>query len=145
MPYTGEVDRLGIPAPYECIYIRIESFTYKTFLARFQVHDEEAVLVSFVTVALHALPGNAFSIRRILRVCIITHHTFGDVYCFLGIQVIYIDIRVGRYGISQSRFFAAGISHLVRSRIPSQLFDTSPRFHRAFVRFSFQHIYDVGD
>ena len=117
----------------------------ETFLARFQVHDEEAVLVSFVTVALHALPGNAFSIRRILRVCIITHHTFGDVYCFLGIQVIYIDIRVGRYGISQSRFFAAGISHLVRSRIPSQLFDTSPRFHRAFVRFSFQHIYDVGD
>lgn len=55
MPYTGEVDRLGIPAPYECIYIRIESFTYKTFLARLQVHDEEAVLVSFVTVALHAL------------------------------------------------------------------------------------------
>ena len=41
MPYTGEVDRLGIPAPYECIYIRIESFTYKTFLARYKFNDNQ--------------------------------------------------------------------------------------------------------
>ena len=43
MPYTDEVDALGIFVPQEGVHVRFESFAYKTFLTGLEVHDKQAV------------------------------------------------------------------------------------------------------
>ena len=145
MPHTCKIDCLGIISPDKRIYIRLKCLADKTFLTGFQIHDKQAVQISFVTVTLHALPCNILAIRRILRVGVISLVFFGDIIRFLCIQIIHINIRIGRNRIFQPRFFTTGISHFVRSHIPCQLFNTAPRLHRTFVWFSFQYIYDIGN
>ena len=145
MPHTCKIDGLGIVAPDKRIHIRLKCFADKTLLSGFQIHDKQTVQISFVSIALHALPCNVLAIRRVLRIGVIPLVFFGDIIRFLCIQIIHINIRIGRNSIFQPCFLATGISHFVRSRIPCQLLNAAPRFHRTFVWFSFQYIHDIGN
>ena len=145
VPYTCEIDRFRIGTPDKSIHIRFESFAGKSFFARFEIHHHEPVLVGFVSVAFHTLPSDVFTIRWVLRVGVVSFVFFGYVYGLLGVQIINIDIGIGRDGVCQSGFLAASICHFIRSSVPSQLFDATPRFHRAFVGFTIQYVDNIRD
>ena len=145
MPYTGEINHLCICSPNKGIYIRFECLTHKTLLASFQVHDEQTVQIRFVTVTFHTLPGDIFAVWRVLRIGIISFVLFRDIFRFLGVQVINVNIGVGRNRIFQSCLFTASVSHFVRSCIPGKLLNATPRFHWTFIRFSVQDIHDIGN
>ena len=145
MPYTDEVDALGIFVPQEGVHVRFESFAYKTFLAGLEVHDKQAVQVGFVAVTFHALPGDVFAVGRVLGIRIISLVFFRDVFGFLGGKVVDINVGVGGNGIRQSGFLTACIGYLIRKRAPCQLLDTAPGLHRAFVWLSLKNISDIAD
>ncbi|WP_366535705.1 glycerate kinase, partial [Streptococcus pneumoniae] len=145
MPYAGEIDVLRIGTPYKSIYIRFECFAGKTLLAGFKVHDEQAVLIGLVAITLHALPSDVFTIGRVLRIGIISHHPFGDVYGLLRFEVVHVDVRIGRDGIFLTGFLSRGISYFIRSGVPCQLFDATKRLHGAFVRLTFEQIERLAD
>ena len=145
MPYADEVYALRVFVPQESIYVGFEGAAYETLLSGCKVHDEQAVEVCLVAVAFHALPGYVLAVGRILGIGIVPFVLFGDVFRFPGGKVIDVNIGIGGDGIGQSRLFAAGIGHFVRSRVPGQLLDTAPGLHRAFVGFAVQNILYVAD
>ena len=145
MPDTDEINILRVSIPQETIYVRFKFLADETFLTCFQIHDEEAVQVSFITVTFHALPGNVFTIGRVLGIRVIAFVFFGDIVCLLGCKVVDINIRVGGDGVCQTGLLAAGISHFISGRTPCQLLDATPRSHWAFVRFAFQYILYIVD
>ena len=115
---TG-VQTCALPiSPYKSIHIRFELTADETFFTGSQIHHEEAVLIGFVSITLHALPSDVFTIRRVLRIGVVTQIFFGDVVCLLRLQVVDVDIRIGRDSILQTRLFAAGVGDILRVGAP---------------------------
>ena len=135
MPYTGEIESLVIRSPAVAVYTRLEVFCNVSLLAVLQIHYAKAVAVAFVSVALHALPGNESAVGGELRVRVVTHVLVGSVFLaevagLLGFQIIQVNVRIGRDGVFQSSFLAAGICDGFGVRTPRKLFDATERLHR---------------
>ena len=115
MPYAGEVEGTAVVCPTIGIHTAFELFGHVSLLAAFDVHDAKAVAVAFVSVTFHALPSDVLTVRRESRVGVVTHvlvciaFLLAEVSGLLVFEVVEEDVRICRYGISQSFLFAASV------------------------------------
>ena len=155
LPYTQEEDASRVFIPQESVYIGLESLADETFLSGSTVHYTQAVEVCLIAVALHTLPCDVFAVRRILRIGVVARHfglTVGSFRILFAkvdeaafLYIVFIDIRVGRNSICQSRFHTAGESHFIRCGAPRQLLDAAERLHRTFIGKSFKDVFHITD
>ena len=133
MPYTDEVDALGIFVPQEGVHVRFK-LCLQNVSRRSRVHDKQAVQVGFVAVTLHALPGDVC--RREGD----SYHIpvfFRDVFGFLWRQGRRYKCRSWWKWHTPVRFsYGMYAMPPYRRRAPCQLLDTAPGLHRAFVWLS---------
>ena len=146
MPYAYKVQALGIIVPAIIIYARLECFGNIGFLFACQVHYAKAVAVTFVSVAFHALPSDVLAVGREFGVDVVTFVLIGVTLLFaqvggaFAIYIIKVDVRVGRNGISQALFLAAGVCYLFGIATPCQLLNAAERFHGGFKRLAFHNV-----
>ena len=131
VPYGG-IYNVCIICPEIGVHIRVDAFAQIGLLAARQVHDEQAVLVALVAVTLHRLPCDIFAVGRVGWIDVIAHHTFRQIRMRARAYVIYIYVTIGRNGILQTGFLAAGIGNLFVIGVPCQLFHAAERLHWAF-------------
>ena len=62
MPYTDKVQALGIIVPAIVVYTRFETLGNISLLFAAQIHHTKAVSVTFISVALHALPCDVLAV-----------------------------------------------------------------------------------
>ena len=135
-------ERLSVGSPGLFVGAVIEVGREVLFFASCHVHDKEAVLVRFVTVALHAAPGHVFAVGREGRRGVVAHHALGEVAGLFRAQVIEVDVGVGRDGVFQPRLLAAGVGYRLAVGGPGKRLDTAEGFHGRLVGLA---LHDVGD
>ena len=123
VPYAREIKGFAIGRPAIIVHTRLEGFGDVGLLAVAQIHYAQAVAVAFVSVALHALPGDASAVGREFRVGVVAHVLVLGIFLtqvsgLLGCYIIKVDVRVGRLRIRHARLLAAGISNLFRVVAP---------------------------
>ncbi len=170
MPYTDEVDGLGVMSPAEIVNVRVEGLGQELLLARSEVVEAEALAVTLITIAGHGEPGHVASVGRELRVLVVTRHVLQVLFCIDGLcaqrlgglnlrshivsrlaevrrrartYIIYIDVRVGRNRVSHACLLAAGIGNALGVGAPVQLFHAAKRLHGTFVGLSFKDVNTV--
>ena len=137
-------ERLSVGSPGQFVGAVIEVGREVLFFAGCHVHDKEAVLVRFVTVALHAAPGHVFAVGREGRRGVVAHHALGEVAGLFRAQVIEVDVGVGRDGVFQPRLLAAGVGYRLAVGGPGKRLDTAEGFHGRLVGFALHDVDDVG-
>ncbi len=138
-----QVDGLAVALPGEGVGVIVERFGHVCFLTRGELHHEETVLVRFITIALHALPGQVAAIGRELRVDIVAHHPLGHVAGLTARQVVEVDIGVGRLSILLAGLLARGVGDGASVGAPGELFNAAKGCQWCLVRFTLQQIDDV--
>ena len=129
----NEIDRVVV-TPRESPNILIEIFRVFFFLP-----------VRLVTVTFHAFPSHEFSIGGDHLVLIVTHHPLCKVAGFTGIQIVKIEVRVGRSHVSDSLFFTGHVDYSFSVFGPCDLFCTAPRTNGWFPFFSFHDVFPRGN
>ena len=140
VPYCQERESFRVGIPEIRVHVSVKRLGHILLLACLDGIDAKSVAVSLIAVASHALPCYVLSVGRELRVCVVTRivlEVFLAVYCLilhclcrvnlwchivgwlakisglLCVDVIEIDVRIGRNGIIYTRFLATGICYLL--------------------------------
>ena len=107
------------------------------------VHKEDAVLVSLVAVMLHREPGHlALAVDD--GIGIIAHHALGEVIGLAGLEVVTVEVAVGRESIILAGFLAADVNQALTVGGPSEGLDSAPGLHRRLIGFTLKHVLDVA-
>ena len=109
----AEIYALGVSGPHRTSRVVFESLchigdaprSWRVFLP-VEICNHKSLLVSLVSVALHADPSQLRTVRAPYRVGVVTAlHIYH--FAFTGLYIIYIDLGVGRKGIFLTHQLAA--------------------------------------
>ncbi len=141
---SKEIQRLGVGVPGDRIGCEIPIGSKIGLLTGGAVHNEYAVLVTLISVMLHAEPCQIVSVGRECGRCIIAHHTLGDIFSLLGCHIIEIEIGVGGDGILHAGLLAAHIHKLLAVGRPGKRLNAAKRLHRRLVRLTLHDVNHVS-
>ena len=115
---ADEIDGLLIGRPSDIIHA-VVPVSGQILLVTVLIHEEDAVLVGLVAIVFHRQPCHlALAVDD--GIGVITHHALGQVLGLTGLEVVLVQVAIGREGIVLTGFLAAHVNQVLAVRRPSQ-------------------------